>query len=203
MQRRRKYPAGSLARRDIDLEASTLLSHYLQKIALACDRAPALDLACGTGRNGLFLLASGIPVVFADRDGHSLEHIKQHLAAQACERQRELARPWQVDLEIPDTRPLDAETFGAILVFRYLHRPLLAGIKEAVIPGGLVIYETFTVEQAKIGRPRNPDFLLRLGELRECFREWDILHYFEGIEHDPVSGQPRAIAQVVAEKPVA
>ena len=98
---------------------------------------------------------------------------------------------------------LDAETFGAILVFRYLHRPLLAGIKEAVIPGGLVIYETFTVEQAKIGRPRNPDFLLQLGELRDCFREWDILHYFEGIEHDPASGQPRAIARIVAEKPVA
>ncbi len=185
------------------MEASKLLAHYLQKIALACTTAPALDLACGTGRNGLFLLASGIPVVFADRDSPSLEHIKQHLAAQLFERQRELARLWQVDMELPDTHPLDAQTFGAILVFRYLHRPLLAGIKEAVIPGGLVIYETFTVEQAQLGRPRNPDFLLRLGELRECFREWDILHYFEGIEHDPASGQPRAIARLVAEKPVA
>lgn len=175
----------------------------MEKIALACSRAPALDLACGTGRNGLFLLASGIPVVFADRDSPSLEHIKQHLAAQPCERQRKLARFWQVDLEIPDTHPLDAQTFGAILVFRYLHRPLLAGIKEAVTPGGLVIYETFTVEQAKIGRPRNPDFLLRHGELRDCFREWDILHYFEGIERDPASGQRRAIAQLVAEKPAA
>ena len=183
------------------MEASKLLSHCLPKIALACSRAPALDLACGTGRNGLFLLASGIPVVFADRDSQSLEHIKQYLAAQPCERQRELARLWQVDLELPHARPLDAETYGAILVFRYLHRPLLAGIKEAVIPGGLVIYETFTVEQAKLGRPRNPDFLLRHGELRECFCEWDILHYFEGIEHDPASGQRRAVARLVAEKP--
>jgi tellurite methyltransferase len=185
------------------MAASKLLSQYRQKIALACTRAPALDLACGTGRNGLFLLAGDIPVVFADRDSQSLEQIRQHLAAQPSERQQELARLWQVDLEVPNTRPLDAETFGAILVFRYLHRPLLAGIKEALIPGGLVIYETFTVEQAKIGRPRNPDFLLRLGELRDCFCEWDILHYFEGIEHDPGTGQPRAIARIVAEKPFA
>jgi SAM-dependent methyltransferase len=175
----------------------------MQEIARACSRAPVLDLACGTGRNGLFLLASDIPVVFADRDSQSLEQIKQHLSDQPCERQQALARLWQVDLEIPHTHPLDAETFGAILVFRYLHRPLLAGIKDAVIPGGLVIYETFTVEQAAIGRPRNPDFLLRPGELRDCFREWDILHDFEGIEHDPASGQPRAIARLVAEKPVA
>jgi SAM-dependent methyltransferase len=185
------------------LEASKLLSHYMQKIVLACRSAPALDLACGSGRNGLLLLASGIPVVFADRDSQSLEQIKQHLAAQPCERQRELTRLWQVDLEVPHTHPLDAASFGAILVFRYLHRPLLAAIKEAVIPGGLVIYETFTVEQAKIGRPRNPDFLLRPGELRDCFREWHILHDFEGIEHDPANGQPRATARVVAEKPAA
>jgi hypothetical protein len=142
-------------------------------------------------------------VVFADRDSQSLEHVKQRLAAQPGERERKLARFWQVDLEAPHTNPLDEETFGAILVFRYLHRPLLAGIKEAVIPGGLVIYETFTVEQAKIGRPRNPDFLLRHGELRDCFREWNILHDFEGIEHDPANAQPRAIARVVAEKPAA
>lgn len=157
----------------------------------------------GAGRNGLSLLDSNVSVVFADRDGQSLDKIKQHLAAQPHERQRELARIWQVDLEIPNTRPLDAETFGAVIVFRYLHRPLLASIKEAVIPGGIVIYEAFTVGQAKYGHPHNPDFLLRKGELRECFREWSILHYFEGVEHDPVSGQSRGIAQLVAEKPAA
>lgn len=183
------------------MEASSLLSQYMQKIALACDTAPALDLACGTGRNGLCLLASDIPVVFADRDSQNLEQIKRHLTAQPCKRQREMSRFWQVDLEIPGTHPLAGETFGVIMVFRYLHRPLLEGIKKAVIPGGLVIYETFTVEQARIGRPRNPDFLLRPGELRDSFCQWDILHSFEGIEHDPASGQPRAIAQLVAEKP--
>jgi hypothetical protein len=158
-------------------------------------------MACGSGRNGLYLLASGVPVVFADRDSQRLEQLKQHLAARPGKQRKELARIWQVDLEIPGTSPLEAETFGAILVFRYLHRPLLQGIKEAIVPGGLMVYETFTVEQANLGHPRNPDFLLRSGELGDYFCEWNILHDFEGIEHDPVSGEPRAIAQLVAEKP--
>ncbi len=185
------------------MEASKLLSQYMQEIAIACDLAPALDLACGTGRNGLSLLARDVSVVFADRDSQRLEQLNQYLAAQTCSRQRDLSRLWQVDLEIPDTHPLAAETFGAIMVFRYLHRPLLEDIKAAVVPGGLVIYETFTVEQANIGRPRNPDFLLQRGELRDCFCDWRILHNFEGIELDSNTGQPRAIAQVVAEKPAA
>ncbi|MCB1687064.1 MAG: class I SAM-dependent methyltransferase [Halioglobus sp.] len=183
------------------MSASKLLSQYMQQLARACRTAPALDLACGTGRNGLHLLASDIPVVFADRDNEKLEHIRQHLDTLSPDRQRQLASLWQVDLEIPGSHPLDGRTFGAIMVFRYLHRPLLDAIKNAVIPGGLVVYETFTEEQAAIGRPRNPDFLLRHAELKDCFSEWNILHYFEGIEHDPDSGQRRAIAQVVAEKP--
>jgi tellurite methyltransferase len=183
------------------MKASSLLPPYLPTLALACDRAPALDLACGTGRNGLYLLARGVPVVFADRDSECLDQISRQLEAKPFTRQKQQGRTWQVDFEFPGTRPLEAQSFGAILVFRYLHRPLLHDIKEAVIPGGLLIYETFTVEQARFGGPRNPDFLLRSGELRECFSKWNILHYFEGIEHDPDSGEPRAIAQLVAEKP--
>jgi tellurite methyltransferase len=168
---------------------------------MACAVAPALDLACGSGRNGLYLLANDIPVVFADRDSASLEKIRQQLAAGFPAAQRDRARLWQVDLEIPGARPLEGMGFGAIAVFRYLHRPLMEGIKHAVVPGGLLVYETFTQEQAAIGRPRNPDFLLRQGELCDTFNDWKIFHSFEGIELDPVSGQRRAIAQLVAEKP--
>lgn len=86
-------------------------------------------------------MASDIPVVFATCDSQSLEQIKQHLAAQPCERQRKLARFWHVDLEIPHVHPLDAKTLGAILVFRYLHRHLLSGIKAAVETDGLVLFK--------------------------------------------------------------
>ena len=190
-----------MAHGDNQLDASKLLSQHLQLLAVACAEAPALDLACGSGRNGLYLLANDIPVVFADRDRSSLEKIRQQLAADYPGEQRDRCRLWQVDLEAPGARPLDGVRFGALAVFRYLHRPLMEAIKNAVVPGGLVIYETFTLEQAALGRPRNPDFLLRPGELCDTFNGWKILHSFEGSELDPVSGQCRAIAQLVAEKP--
>lgn len=183
------------------MKASSLVHRYLQALTLACDRAPALDLACGTGRNGLYLVSNGIPVVFADRDSVRLEQVSRQLQATSLTRQKQQGGIWQVDFEVPGTQALQDRSFAAILVFRYLHRPLLQDIKRAVIPGGLLLYETFTVEQASFGRPRNPDFLLRSGELRDCFSNWNILHDFEGIDHDPGSGEPRAIAQLVAEKP--
>lgn len=190
-----------MARGDDHLDASKLLSQHLQQLAAACTEAPALDLACGAGRNGLYLLGNDIPVVFADRNSASLEKIRQQLAAGYPASQRDRARLWEVELEAPGARPLEGVRFGAIAVFRYLHRPLMEGIKNALVPGGLLIYETFTLAQAAIGRPRNPDFLLRPGELREAFGQWQVLHDFEGMERDPVSGQARAIAQLVAQKP--
>ena len=104
-----------------------------------------------------------------------------------------------MDLE-QDDAPIPAEeTYGAILVFRYLHRPLLPRIREALKPGGVLIYETFTRDQARFGKPKNPDFLLKKGELRQWFEDWEHLHYFEGIK----TGPDRAVAQLVCRKPEA
>jgi hypothetical protein len=77
----------------------------------------------------------------------------------------------------------------------------MAAIKDSVQPGGLVVYETFTVDQPRFGRPSNPNFLLRPGELENTFYNWEILHSFEGVAISASSGQEQAIAQVVARKP--
>ena len=153
---------------------------------------PVLDLACGTGQNGLMLARQGIPVVFADKSASALEVVKQHLVEDALP-----GRIWQVDLEQPDTNPLSGQNFSAIIGFRYLHRPLFPAIKNAVEPGGLVVYETFTIENQRFGRPNNRDFLLQPGELKTIFQDWQIIFYFEGVLHKP----ERAIAQIVARKP--
>ena len=153
---------------------------------------PVLDLACGNGCNGLMLARLGIPVVFADKSGSALETVQQQLKQEALP-----GRVWQVDLESPNTKPLSDLNFSAIIVFRYLHRPLFPALLNAVIPGGLVIYETFTTENRQFGRPVNPDFLLLPGELETIFRGWDIIFYFEGIRSNP----EQAISQIVARKP--
>jgi tellurite methyltransferase len=152
---------------------------------------PVLDLACGRGDNGLYLAGLGLPVVFADRSGEALDEAR----ASAAERHLQ-ERFWEVDLETGDN-PLPKEHYRAILVFRYLHRPLIPHVRNAIRPGGVLIYETFTVEQPKYGKPHNPDYLLQPGELVGWFRDWEVIHYFEGILENPM----RAMAQIVCRKP--
>ena len=151
-----------------------------------------LDLACGNGHNGIFLAKKGMRVILCDISVESLE--KAEALAHRAGVKVDL---WRVDLEEEGFNPLDRQRFGAILVFRYLHRPLIPYIKKALMPGGILMYETFTTDQPRFGKPRNPDFLLKHGELGEWFQCWTILHHFEGIEKSP----PRAIAQIVCRKP--
>ncbi len=152
---------------------------------------PVLDLACGTGRNGLSLARRKIPVLFADRSSNALEGIRQQLSDYSLP-----GHIWQVDLEQADINPFADQTFSAAICFRYLHRPLFPHLLNAVEPDGLIIYETFTTENRCFGRPNNPDFLLKAGELKSLFPDWEIIHYYEGIQHQP----DRAIAQIVARK---
>ena len=179
---------------------SPLLQRYLSELERAAEEAPVLDLACGSGRNGLSLIDQGIPVVFADRDPAALAAVQQSLIDRGRGDSEHLFTLWPVDLEAPAGKPLADQKYAGILVFRYLHRPLFEGIKQAVCPGGVVIYETFTVDQVQFGRPRNPDFLLRHGELAAIFSDWQVLHSFEGVVESVGGGGPQAIAQIVAIK---
>jgi SAM-dependent methyltransferase len=152
---------------------------------------PVLDLACGTGRNGLLLAHHGIPVVFADVSAIALDAVRH------CLEEADLpGQVWQVDLEQVDTDPLSGRSFSAVLGFRYLHRPLFPALRNAVRPGGYVIYETFTVDNRRFGRPGNPDFLLRNGELESLFSDWQTIHTFEGFRQSP----DRMVAQLVTRK---
>jgi hypothetical protein len=154
---------------------SSLLSQYLNELKSLKSELPILDLACGGGRNGLFCLAQQLPVTFADINQQTLTELKQKL--------------------------VNENSYSAVMVFRYLHRPLIDKIKASIVAGGLVIYETFTVEQAELGRPKNPDFLLKVGELASYFSDWKILHSFEGVRVSDTGDNKQAIAQIIARKP--
>ena len=173
------------------MEVAELLVAHLDLFLREASREPVLDLACGDGQNGVFLAERGLDVICCD------------ISVEALARARELAGRrgvtvslWEVDLERPGINPFREDVYSAILVFRYLHRPLFPCIRKALRPGGLLVYETFTVEQAAFGRPRNPDHLLHPGELRQAFADWEILHSFEGLKENP----RRAVAQLVCRK---
>lgn len=156
-------------------------------------RNPVLDLACGEGHNGILLALKGCRVVLADRSQEALGKARELAAAMDAS-----VTIWQVDLERKAVNPFEGKSYSGILVFRYLHRPLFPYIVEALIPGGILLYETYTLDQAKFGKPRNPDHLLKPGELKEWFGSWTVIHYHEGIYTNP----RRAVAGIVCRKPV-
>lgn len=119
----------------------------------------ALDLACGDGRHARFLARCGHRVTAVDVD-----------LSRAAAFRAEPAIEWvQADLE-GAAWPLPGQTFQAIVVTNYLHRPLSDALLESLAPGGVLIYETFALGQARYGRPRNPQHLLLPGELLEMAR---------------------------------
>ncbi len=152
---------------------------------------PILDLACGGGHNGIFLASRGHRVVLADVSEEALAQAK----AQADEQGIKVTL-WHVDLEKGEDNPLPEDSYVAILVFRYLHRPLMSGIKKALKKNGIIVYETFTVDQPRFGRPKNPDHLLKPRELLDWFRGWEVIYQFEGILQDP----ERSVGQIVGRK---
>lgn len=173
-------------------QPSTLLTAHLPLLRQHCQQGQILDLACGQGRNGLFLSQQGFDLCFLDRNAESLATVKTALSATG-----QTADIIHADLEQPPGYSLVDESYSAIIVFRYLHRALFDDIKRALKPGGILIYETFTREQAALGRPKNPDFLLEQDELSSVFNEFEQISYFEG----EVGNPPSAIAQLVARKP--
>lgn len=148
----------------------------------------ALDVACGTGRHAILLAAIGLEVVAVDRDEGKLATLADQ--AQALGLRLEARAQ---DLEVPDT-DLGEEAFDLIVGVHYLHRPLFPALRRALKKGGLLLYETFTEEQALRGKPTNPAFLLRSGELRELVRPLEVLREREG-EHEG-----RCVASVAARR---
>jgi tellurite methyltransferase len=147
----------------------------------------ALDVAMGRGRHGLVLAALGLRVFGVDV---SLEAVRTALGEAA--KRGLVVRPWCADLTVS---PLPRATFQAIVVTRYLQRDLFEPIRQAVTPGGIVIYETFTSHQLAFGvGPKSPDHLLEPGELHGRFDGFDVLWYEE-------VRAPEAVARIVAIRP--
>ncbi len=137
------------------LHAPTAASAFITRYAaLVPADARVLDLAAGTGRHARLMADRGARVLAVDRDAAAL-------AACGIDPRIETR---VLDLET-GTWPLAGETYDAIIVANYLHRPLFPHLRAALAPDGVLLYETFALGNERYGRPANPDFLLREGEL--------------------------------------
>jgi tellurite methyltransferase len=176
---------------DSSLRPAQLLLEYLDLFTEERLPGPILDVACGDGHNGIFLATKQLPVVCCDKSGEALDRARQLATEQGVH-----IELWEVDLEGEAINPLPEEFYGGIIVFRYLHRPLIPSIRKSLKGEGILMYETFTIEQPQFGKPHNPDYLLEPGELRAWFQDWSTIHFFEGIKDNP----KRAVSQIVCRK---
>jgi SAM-dependent methyltransferase len=147
-----------------------------------------LDVACGSGRHVRWLAARGHAVTAVDRDAAALAPLGE--CAQTLVADLE-SGPW----------PLEGREFDAVLVTHYLWRALLPRLAQALAPGGVLIYETFAQGNERYGKPSNPDFLLRPGELLQAFAALRVVAYEDGTEKSDGATALRCVQRIVALAP--
>ncbi|MDX2287532.1 MAG: class I SAM-dependent methyltransferase [Hyphomicrobiaceae bacterium] len=147
-----------------------------------------LDVACGSGRHLRAILDAGHSAVGIDRDVCSAR------ALQATGRLELI----EADLEAGSPFPTMGRTFDGVIVTNYLWRAILPDIVESVGETGILIYETFAVGHERFGRPSNPDFLLRPGDLlgAVCGRLVTLAY-----QHGQLSEPERIVQRIVAVGP--
>lgn len=149
-----------------------------------------LDIACGTGRHTNLLAVAGHRVTAIDRD---TSRLIPRTGIEIVEADLEGDNPW----------PLPGRTFDGIVVTNYLHRPLFPVLIDSLNPGGVLIYETFAIGNEHLGRPRNPDFLLRDGELLEAVAgKLTVVAYEAGRIHTPAPAVVQRIAAIKTAKEI-
>ena len=142
-------------------------SEIIKKFYHLAPKGYALDIACGLGRNALFLAEKGFIVDAMDISDIALEKLKN----------KENINPIRADLDIYN---LPEEKYSLVLNINYLNRRLFPQIKESLIKGGILIFQTFTLHNEKgFMQPKNKDFLLRKNELLKAFSDLYIIYYEE------------------------
>ena len=155
-------------------QPAPLLARFVTEFMPAHQIQPeqGLDIGCGAGRDMVYLAMHGWQMTGIDYIPGALQR-----AQQLASHQHVTVTTLQVDLETgQDPFGMFADgQFALICVARYLHRPLFPWLKRLLKPGGVVIYQTFMQGSEKFGSPRNPNFLLKAGELADVFAVADIL----------------------------
>ena len=159
-------------------------SAWVQRWAPLITQGTVLDVACGSGRHADFFLSKNLKVVAVDRQAHVIPG----------------ARFIQADLENGSPWPFPGERFEAVVVTNYLYRPLMGQLRDCLAENGVLIYETFMLGNERFGKPSNPEFLLRPGELLEVFKDLTVKSFEEGEVTEPKPAMIQRLCAVQAGK---
>ncbi len=165
---------------------------FLVEMIPRIPRGLALDIAAGRGRHALAIARAGIRVIAVDFSAVAMSTLA---AAARAER----LPVWPVVANL-DNFYLRAESFDAIVNLTFLDRALFPNFVRALRPGGILIADTFLIDQAASGHPRNPDFMLNHGELKSLVGGLQIEEYREGRVTYP-NGTQAYRASIAARRP--
>ena len=180
-----RYRDGAYERR---VHPTALLASWLPQLRTGT----ALDVACGAGRNALFLAAAGFRVHALDISPAGLDRGRRDAGL------RGLDVLWlEADLDGDPDRVLPAQSYDLIVWVRYVHRTLLPFLAKRLAPRGYLLCEQHLVTTAEVVGPKTAAFRLEPGELRKAAAGLEIQHYYEGPVTDP-DGRPVALTQLVA-----
>ena len=154
-------------------------------------KGQVFDIAMGSGRNAIYLAKMGFHVEGVDISSEAVSN-----ALESARKAGVTIKAQTVDLE--SEYQIRKNAYNVIICFSYLQRSLIPQIKDGLRKGGVVVYETFLVDQAQWGKPKNPDYLLKHNELLNMFRDFRCLRYREGIIEN--RDDRRAIASILAKK---
>ena len=158
----------------------------LEKYLKEANVGKALDIACGIGRNTHYIAENGFEVDAVDFSDYALSQVQN----------KEKINKIEVDL---DTYNLEQNKYDLIININYLSRRLFVQIKEALISGGIVIFETFIIAHGDFNQPKNQEYLLRTNELLHAFIGLDIIYYEESSAIN-LRGEKTRVASLVARK---
>ena len=177
-----RYASGEYAARTLP---SPLLTAWIDRLP----RGRALDVACGLGRNAIHLAANGYAVDAMDISGVALAKARERAETAG------VAVNWiETDLDGVD---IARDAYDVIVVARFLDRPLIPRLVDALRPGGHVVYDHHYITPVDVGGPSSCRFRARPNELLERFRALRVLSFEEGIVGDP-DGRRMALARLVA-----
>jgi SAM-dependent methyltransferase len=162
--------------------AGTAASPWVQRwSALVPAGASVLDVACGSGRHLRWFAQRDCRVTGVDRDAAAIESLQDVGELLVADIEN---GPW----------PWPGRQFEAVVVTNYLWRALLPTLAASVAPGGVLIYETFALGNESVGKPSNPNFLLRPGELWQAAQGLRVVAYEDGF----LSGPERFVQRLCA-----
>jgi tellurite methyltransferase len=180
-----RYRSGQCFAADMEAVPTPLLVETARHLA----PGKALDLACGTGRNALWLAEHGWRVTAVDGAPAAIEILRSRASERGITVDAKVA-----DIEKGEYR-IECSAWDLIVICHYLQRNLFPQVKEGLVPGGIVLAITHITEPGE----EPSEHRLRPGELGRYFKAWEILHTHEGKSND--AAHRRLVAEIVARRP--